>query len=121
MCPIGVDAPPQEHLPISSSPIIYALMFASGNDQLFPESTPSFIPKGSPTMVCETEARAFHELYLKVGWAVPMGNDVRVEFPQVLASGRLSCGVLVLTTQADRSKGYQRWYSWWVEELRLVA
>jgi hypothetical protein len=95
-------------------------MFASGNDQLSPEFTPYYIPKGSPTMVCETEARAFHELYLKVGWAVPMGDDVRVEFPQVLASGRLSSGVL-LTTQADRSKGYQHWYSWWIEEMRVVA
>ncbi|KAK7190826.1 hypothetical protein PSPO01_02989 [Paraphaeosphaeria sporulosa] len=57
----------------------------------------------------------------EVGWGVRIGSEARVKYPQLVASGRLTFGLLVSTSQMAKSKGYQSWYFWWVEEMQMVA
>ncbi|KAL5425381.1 hypothetical protein PMIN04_002562 [Paraphaeosphaeria minitans] len=69
-CPLSVETQPQEGLPISSRPILYALMFVWGDEQLSPKTMNHhryYTPICNPEMACELESRARYELYIRVG------------------------------------------------------
>ena len=77
-------------------------------------------------MVCENEAKAVHHLHLKVRWLNQLrtqaGAQARIDviYPEALAGGRLSSGVLIVKWYPSNGRGWVRWYFWWVEEMAMA-
>ncbi|KAF1973160.1 hypothetical protein BU23DRAFT_139419 [Bimuria novae-zelandiae CBS 107.79] len=104
-------------------PRLYALMFATGNQRF---EIP-IKPRGNPSLICESAARALYELQLKVGWLPQVHSQaganvsVEVSYPEVMANEQHAHGVLILKRGVTRGREWINWYLWWLEDIALVG